>query len=434
MKKTGIRQHAALLSLCTLLSGCASYQPLPLEQRPATLPAIPYARLEGVRLALPALLQHVFARPGQALDITDVVTLAVYNNPDLRAARNDAGIARAQAFSAALLPDPVLAISTEFKRSPDPGSTSGYSIGPSYDFGALLTHPALSAASAAETSRADLTLLWQEWQVIAQARLLFIRLTQGARLAQVLAGHRDYLAKRVVRHEEALRLGLVSVDTVAPVRIALQDLERQLADQEKLDNAARHELNQLLGLAPRITVPLRGKIGEIGLPAQAQDQVVIQLANLPARRPDLLALEYGYAAQDQRYRAAILAQFPALNIGLTRARDTSNVSSQGFSVSISLPVFNRNRGNIAIEMATRQKLHDDYQQRLDVARNDAHRLLAEQAINLAQLAQVERSEQQLTAQRQALLLASQHHAVDELLLTTADAALLSRQLEKVGLE
>ena len=39
--------------------------------------------------------------------------LAVANNPDLRVARDDAGVARAQAFAAGLLPDPQISLSAD---------------------------------------------------------------------------------------------------------------------------------------------------------------------------------------------------------------------------------------------------------------------------------------------------------------------------------
>ena len=85
------------------------------------------------------------------------------------------------------------------------------------------------------------------------------------------------------------------------------------------------------------------------------------------QRPDLQALQAGYRSQEEKFRGAVLAQFPALNVGLTRARDTSGLYSVGFGLTLSLPVFNRNRGNIAIEDATRKKLYDEYQNRLNGA-------------------------------------------------------------------
>ncbi|HTH61419.1 MAG TPA: TolC family protein [Paraburkholderia sp.] len=60
-------------------------------------------------------------------------------------------------------------------------------------------------------------------------------------------------------------------------------------------------------------------------------------------------------------------QFPKLDVGLTRGRDTSAIYTSGLSISVTLPLFNGNRGNIAIEKATRESLYEDYVQRLDDA-------------------------------------------------------------------
>ena len=58
-------------------------------------------------------------------------------------------------------------------------------------------------------------------------------------------------------------------------------------------------------------------------------------------------------------RAAVLAQFPRVNIGFSQLRDTTNVVTSGFGVTIDLPVFDRNQGHIAIERATRKQLFDE---------------------------------------------------------------------------
>ena len=110
------------------------------------------------------------------------------------------------------------------------------------------------------------------------------------------------------------------------------------------------------------------------------------LAALARRRPDLLALQAGYEAQEQKYRAAIMSQFPALTVGFNRARDTSNVYTTGFQINLSLPIFNRNRGNVAIEQSTRQRLRDEYQNRLNQAFADVAHLRADDAILSRQLA------------------------------------------------
>jgi outer membrane protein TolC len=89
------------------------------------------------------------------------------------------------------------------------------------------------------------------------------------------------------------------------------------------------------------------------------------LDHLAEHRPDLQALQAGYASQDAKVHQAILAQFPALNIGLTRNKDNAGIISDSLGITFTLPIFNRNRGNIAIENATRQRMHDEYQIRVN---------------------------------------------------------------------
>ena len=72
------------------------------------------------------------------------------------------------------------------------------------------------------------------------------------------------------------------------------------------------------------------------------------LRDLAARRPDLLALRAGYEAEDQKLIQAIIEQFPKLNIGATYARDTTDVRTITPAVTIALPIFDRNQGNIAV--------------------------------------------------------------------------------------
>ncbi len=69
-------------------------------------------------------------------------------------------------------------------------------------------------------------------------------------------------------------------------------------------------------------------------------------------------------------RAAILGQFPRITTGLSHARDTGNVVTSGFSVTIGLPFFDRNQGKIAVERATRKQLFDEYMDRLFEARSN----------------------------------------------------------------
>jgi cobalt-zinc-cadmium efflux system outer membrane protein len=96
----------------------------------------------------------------------------------------------------------------------------------------------------------------------------------------------------------------------------------------------------------------------------------ISTETIESRRLDLVRLHRGYQSQEATLRAAVLAQFPKVTLGFSRASDTTNVHTLGFGITIELPVFDRDQGNIATEKATRQKLFDEYVARVFEAHSD----------------------------------------------------------------
>jgi outer membrane protein TolC len=418
-------------ALCLALAGCASYQPLALGPVPG-LPARPgQIQVDTRSLPFPVLAAHPFD-PRDGLDEIEVATLAVVNNPDLKLARDDLAVARAQAFAAGLLPDPQLALAGDLSNSGGgPDASRAFSLGLSYDVGALISHAAGRRAARADAQKTDLALLWQEWQVASQARLAWVRLSHGRRLLAVLEQNRTLFADRAARTEQAQQRGLLASDAVLPNLAALQDIDKQIHDLQRQLSQTAHDLDALLGLDPGVELRLQD-----GPPAVFADEGAAEaaLATLPQRRPDLRALEAGYTAQDQRYRAALLAQFPALNVGLTRSRDNSNVYANSIGITLSLPLLNRNRGNIAIEQATRQKLHDEYQVRVQAARGEIRAILDQQRLDRGQLARVEAALAQLAPAVERSDLAARASLIDSLAYANARAALLAKQAERIALQ
>jgi outer membrane protein TolC len=92
---------------------------------------------------------------------------------------------------------------------------------------------------------------------------------------------------------------------------------------------------------------------------------------------DLLGLQQGLESQDATVRAAVLAQFPKMSAAFVKASDTTNVHTTGFNVAIDVPIFDRNQGAIATERATRQRLRDEYNQRMFEARSDIATAIAD---------------------------------------------------------
>jgi outer membrane protein TolC len=362
--------HFAWVFVSALLAGCATYRPLPLDnaprqQKPADI-TVPAASMP-----VPELRAHRFD-PADGLDVTEVAMLAVANNPDLRSQRDGEGIARAQAFAAGLLPDPQ--VSYERDR-PDPHqseNTTAFNLGLTWNLGDLLTRSARVASAKTDARQVHLDLLWNEWQIVAKARTLFGKVHSLTGLVARLQTEHDALAPIEQYVERALKAGDLTYDSASAGLNAAADVDKKLVDAQGQLDQAQHDLHGLLGLDESVPLHLTGAPYTVEPDAAEAKQA---LAEMTRRRPDLLALQAGYASQQQKLRAAVLAQFPAITVGFTRARDTGNIHTSGFSVGLSLPLFDGNRGQIAIERATRQKLHDEYEARVQADRNDVMLLL-----------------------------------------------------------
>jgi outer membrane protein TolC len=212
---------------------------------------------------------------------------------------------------------------------------------------------------------------------------------------------------------------------------ALQAVETQLHDIEQLILKNRHDLNALLGFAPEAELRL---VDRVSVPAIDTGKLKAILLDLAGRRPDLLALAAGYEAEEQKLRQAIIEQFPKLNIGPNYTNDTTPVYTAGPTLTIGLPIFDRNQGNIAIERATRQVLRDEYQARLDAAYGAADRLITE--LNLIE-AQYQASLTSILRLRDAAEVADRAYAagnLDERSYVDLHASLLAKEIESLKLE
>jgi outer membrane protein TolC len=419
------------MAVVALVTGCAVYSSKPLPEEPSLSRDISHVVINPVDMPLPDLAAHRFD-PADGLDMTEVAMLAVANNPELKLARDDCGIARAQAFAAGLLPDPQLSYSLDFPTGNIPGSNYiAFSYGLNYDIFSLFTRSIAKNAAAADSRKTDLTLLWQEWQVVAQARLFFIQNLELARLMKVLEESRDLLAGRYSHAEKALKAGNLTLDAASSDLAALQDAKRQVGELSRKVNQNRFEFNQLVGVAPDVSLRL---VGDAAIPPLDDRKIKQLLPNLARRRPDLLALKAGYESQELKFRKAVLEQFPALNIGITRARDTSDVRTMGFGITMNIPLFNRNRGNIAIEKATRERLYDEYQMRLNRAYSDIEQLLADQRLAERQLAEAKEGLSLLNEAAANAEAAYKEGNIDETSYLNLRLALANRQIEEIGLE
>ncbi|MGH8024325.1 MAG: TolC family protein [Limisphaerales bacterium] len=364
MNNVSLSVPLAAMLCAFLFCGCQTYHPRPLPATPDLLrsPALP---APSKNFGLGELKPRRF--PTNGLDELAAVTLAVYNNPDLKAARMELGVANAQLVEAGLLPDPQ--VSGGVGKSP---KFVGYNISLNEDLQALITRGAGKASARAHARQVHLDILWQEYQVAEKAEELFIECRADEEIGGILTNVRDMLDFRYRQDEVGLQQGGVSAVTASTDLAALAEAGKNLSREELDANQTRHDLNQLLGLEPDVHLRL---IGDSPAHPISGQEFEADLSSVSRRRADLLALQAGYRSQEQTLRKAVLAQFPSVSAGVEQARDpVEGVNTIGLNVSVTLPLFNRNQGQIDIQKATRAWLYQDYQARLDQAAGDASKV------------------------------------------------------------
>jgi outer membrane protein TolC len=168
-------------------------------------------------------------------------------------------------------------------------------------------------------------------------------------------------------------MGNVTVDYVDADRTSMRETTKRLWDLRRRFVEECDELDGLLGLAmgthlQLVTDSATDFPDTSGIRAGLQGRIL--------SRPDIRALAAGYASQEASFRGAILEQFPSLGLGFNRARDVGGTNTVGFGIDLDLPLFNGNRGNIAIAKATRRQLFTEYSNRIARSRDEAETSMA----------------------------------------------------------
>jgi outer membrane protein TolC len=350
-----------------MLGGCASYAPRPLS----TL-VDPAATVADLRHAAPV---------PERLDVADIVQLAIDNNPDLVAARTQLIGAKAEQRNAGILPNPVVSLSYADVLS-GPGTVAALAGGILEDLKSLVLLSSTRAAAGNAVLATDASVLWQEWQLAGKARLQAVDVIQGEQQLQILRIDTQLSDRRLATGRVALQQGDTTWMALAPDIVAAADARKAFDEFDRAQQARRRDLALLLGLPADAPLPLTD---ETHLPPVDEEAIRARLPMLADYRPDLVALRAGYDAQEEKLRGAVLAQFPMFSLGMTAARDTSNVRTLGPQITFDLPVFDRNQGRIDRESGTREQLHEEFRARLLAATGQVQSLLADQALLRVQL-------------------------------------------------
>ncbi len=364
-RQSRLGQMRSLTRGCILLlgvSGCAFYHSAPLDLKSTLQPSL--------TLLNRGPINGSYISVTSPLSAPRLAALAVLNDPDLIAARAQHGVAKADLFSAGLLPDPSLTGGFAALIS-GPGSAPAISGSLSEDVAALITYSVNKSAAKAGLEQVDASILWQEWQVASQAEQLAVSVAADRRIVKSLQQDRAALAAVNNATSRLVASGNLTISASAASLAALAATDTALNSAIQTQQHDSDQLDALLGLQPGVPIDVIPPT----VPPIGQAEADHALATLAARRPDLIALRYGYLQADARLRAAILTQFLPVSLGVAGGSDTSKVVSVGPQVTLNLPIFNRNRGVIATAGASRAALSAQFNAGLAAASGGAQSLL-----------------------------------------------------------
>jgi len=289
------------------------------------------------------------------LSLPEAIRQALERHPELRAARHGVTADEAALDQAGRLPNPELAWLREGQQAG--ARTTTVQINQPIELGGkrqarvALAEETLGLARTElalrrQALRADVIEAWTSALVAQERRQLAESMAELARKSF------DTVSRRVAA-------GKVSPIEAGKARLAQADAQAELARADAELAIARNRLGLLAG-TPAATRPLDGSTAV--LPELAPlDALLQQLDGAPALRRARGQL----ALQQARTGVERAARMPDLTLSLGTQRDDDAGRRQAVvGVAIPLPLFNRNRGNLAAALARTEQARDE----LDAAR------------------------------------------------------------------
>lgn len=409
---------ALAFALASALSGCASYRPLPLPEHAQLAVSV-----HALRHTLPparAGAQAVTLDLNQALTPRQIGLLAILNAPELLTERGEFATAQAGVVQSRLLPNPSVSLGYAALLG-GPGVAGAWTASLAQDVASLVTYKSRVAAAETHVEQVNADLLWKEWQVAQKARLLAVGIYWNDRTLDLSRKQLAALTHTADNVQHAVEQHNATLADLTPLMASRAALQQSMATLELQQLKNWTDLNGLLGLTPSARFAVAAP-AEPALPADLDALA----ASVPARRPDLVALQLGYRSADENVRSAILGQFPALVLGGTWGMDTSKVRTAGPTVTFDVPIFKRNQDQIALTRATRLLLREQYQIRLDTAEAAILGLRTRIAAVDAQLKSAERDAATAAQQARVARQAFERGNLDARTLTDYESTVLSR--------
>ncbi|MCB1280802.1 MAG: TolC family protein, partial [Salinibacterium sp.] len=348
-------------TVTALAGGCVSYQPRPLDAR-AELAALAARRLPDVvtfrdggqspNHSAPAF------DPEDGLNEDEAAAVAISLNTDLQSARAAIGESEALLISAEVLPNPEVGV----------GFMGGFNGTPGFVLDADLLFELFkpgerSARVGAAEAKADASrveVLAEEYDLATDVRRQVLAVLVAERQVALLKDEVALRQRAVDLVNQRKILGEGNELELSAVGLELAETQRERRQASFELEAARFELNRLMGLPPSYHVRLSdsGKPLSVFILDDPGDAALQE--RVLAGRLDLRSKEAEYRTAEEELRLAVSRQYPRIKIGPSFEHDGVSDNYVGLGATLELPLFDRNQGGIAAASAARERVHAEY--------------------------------------------------------------------------
>ena len=291
-------------------------------------------------------------------DISTLTLAAIYYHPEIEVSRTRLAAARAGITTAGQIPNPTLTIA--------PGSGILATEAPSaLALGILVSFVIETfgkrearveqAQNLAEAAREDLATA--AWQVRGGVRTALLEMWAAERRLRLAQRRRGLQEEIVALLERRFTAGDSSALDVARERINLSQVTLAARDAERQGAEARARLAAAVGVPVRALDQVRLGLGAFENPPRVPDVDEMSEGSLRRQallgRADVLGLLAEYQAAQSSLRLEVAKQFPNISVGPGFAFDRGD-NLYNFELSVDLPIFNQNQGQIAEADARRK--------------------------------------------------------------------------------
>lgn len=296
-------------------------------------------------------VKQLLAKP---LGAEEAVQLAMYNSPNLQAALEEIGIARAELVGASLLPNPEVEARIGFVKDRD----AEIGLAATENLSRLIFLPMRRGVANAELEAARLRVAGTALELGYEVRRAFYQYQAAQQIVEL---RQTVLEATAASYELAKRLheaGNITDLDFANERGFHEESRFAVADAEVAALEQREMLNRLIGLSGRATAwQLAGRLPD---PPEKEPPLADLERRAIERSLGLRELEQNYVAAARRANLARAeALVPELRAGISAEREDAGWEV-GPMVALELPIFDQGQGSVGIARADMRRIQHQF--------------------------------------------------------------------------